>query len=75
MAELLNDSMLEDVNGGFDAGGFWKLPSHTCGNSQTGELKQCGPFLGTKTRYECVNCHRKGRIRYVNGTRQYCELF
>ena len=51
-----------------------KLPSHACGNGETGELEQRGPFLGAKTRYVCKKCHKEGKINHIRGTRQYCEL-
>ena len=71
---MLDESMLEDVNGGVGGDNFTKLPLHTCKNGKTGKLVYMGYGAGNRKLYKCSNCGKEGRINFIAGTRELCDL-
>ena len=71
---ILDESMLEDVNGGVGGDNFTKLPLHTCKNGKTGKLVYMGYGAGNRKLYRCSNCGKEGRINFIAGTRELCDL-
>ena len=71
---LLDDSELEDVTGGFGPSVASKA-MHACGNGQRGQLRSL-PLAQThgKQQYECTRCHKKGTIYALHGEPGLCDL-
>lgn len=73
MSNLISDDMLEEVSGGAGRPGE-ELPQHVCGNGNRGNLIPDGFTQGGKGRYKCQACGKSGRINFLTGTRQLCDL-
>ena len=74
---MLNDSELEDVLGGVrgkPGGKTEKLPRHVCRDGKRGDLVENGFSGNGNGRFKCRLCGATGKINYLPGTRQLCDL-
>jgi len=73
MSNIINDDLLEEVSGGAGRPGE-ELPQHVCGNGKRGDLVANGVTHSGKGIYKCKACGKSGRINFISGTRQLCDL-